>query len=63
MGFLRDEILGALIFGDGKAGDAGAAGAEQIKAVAVVDHGAEIEIVVGGEVMVDLDAELGSMGR
>src|SRR5262249_32655702 len=58
VGFLRDEILRALVLSNGEARDTGAVSGNRIELVAVVDHVTEIEGIARREVVVKADATL-----
>src|ERR1700722_3292299 len=58
VGFLRDEVLCALVFSDREAGHTGAARRQRIDLGKLVEHVSEGQSVVLIEVMVNLDAEL-----
>lgn len=58
MRFLRDEILRALVFAYGKAGNVGPGSRERVNRVSLRKHVAEIEDVARGEVVVNAEAEL-----
>ena len=58
MRLLGHEILGPVSFSDRKAGYAGSCWRKWIEARAVIDHVAEVQVVAGGQVVVDPESTL-----